>query len=142
VRSKKEPSSGQKTQRTVKQSKRFAILGRTYGLGSHLLSLERNEGIISKGSAFVNPKDNYFVGITDSHDQSADWSRNDKVRNLSVIARAEGPWQSVSSVSAYSCLAAFIFTPGPMVLAATQERIYWPLAAAGLALMMAPMRAV
>ena len=41
-----------------------------------------------------------------------------------------------------SCFAAFIFTPGPMVLAATQERIYWPLAAAGLALMMAPMRAV
>ena len=42
----------------------------------------------------------------------------------------------------YSCLAAFIFTPGPMAEAATQERIYWPLAAAGLALMMAPMRAV
>ncbi len=41
----------------------------------------------------------------------------------------------------YSCLLAFIFTPGPMVAAATQERIYWPLAAAGLALMIAPMRA-
>ena len=41
----------------------------------------------------------------------------------------------------YSCLLAFIFTPGPMVEAATQDLIYWPLAAAGLALMMAPMRA-
>ena len=38
------------------------------------------------------------------------------------------------------CLAALIFTPGPMVLAVTQERIYWPLAAAGFALMTAPMR--
>ena len=41
----------------------------------------------------------------------------------------------------YSCLLAFIFTPGPMVEAATQDLIYWPLAAAGLALMMAPSRA-
>ena len=38
--------------------------------------------------------------------------------------------------------AVFIFTPGPMVEAATQLRIYWPLAAAGLALTMAPMRAL
>ena len=38
------------------------------------------------------------------------------------------------------CLAALILTPGPMVLAVTQERIYWPLAAAGLALMMAAIR--
>ena len=42
----------------------------------------------------------------------------------------------------YSCLLAFILTPGPMVEAATQDLIYWPLAAAGLALMMAPSRAV
>ena len=39
-------------------------------------------------------------------------------------------------------LAALIFTPGPMVLAATQLRIYWPLAAAGFALMTALMRAL
>ena len=38
--------------------------------------------------------------------------------------------------------AVFIFTPGPMVEAATQERIYWPLAVAGLALTIAPMRAL
>ncbi len=38
--------------------------------------------------------------------------------------------------------AVFIFTPGPMVEAATQLRIYWPLAAAGLALTIAPMRAL
>ena len=38
--------------------------------------------------------------------------------------------------------AVFIFTPGPMVEAATQLRIYWPLAAAGLALTMAPIRAL
>ena len=38
------------------------------------------------------------------------------------------------------CLAALILTPGPMVLAVTQERIYWPLAAAGLALMTAAIR--
>jgi len=35
----------------------------------------------------------------------------------------------------------WIFTPGPMVEAVTQDRIYWPLAAAGLALMIAPMSA-
>ena len=39
-------------------------------------------------------------------------------------------------------LAVLIFTPGPMVEATTQLRIYWPLAAAGLALTMAPMRAL
>ena len=39
------------------------------------------------------------------------------------------------------CFWALILTPGPMVEAVTQERMYWPLAAAGLALMMAPMRA-
>ena len=39
------------------------------------------------------------------------------------------------------CLLALILTPGPMVEAVTQLRIYWPLAAAGLALMIAPMRA-
>ena len=33
-------------------------------------------------------------------------------------------------------------TPGPMVEAATQDLIYWPLEAAGLALMIAPMRAL
>ena len=37
----------------------------------------------------------------------------------------------------YSCFWALIFTPGPMVEAVTQERMYWPFAAAGLALMMA-----
>ena len=36
--------------------------------------------------------------------------------------------------------AVFIRTPGPMVAAATQLRIYWPLAAAGLAFTMAPIR--
>ena len=41
----------------------------------------------------------------------------------------------------YSCFCALIFTPGPMVEAVTQERMYWPFAAAGLALMMAPSRA-
>ena len=41
----------------------------------------------------------------------------------------------------YSCFWALIFTPGPMVEAVTQERMYWPFAAAGLALMMAPSRA-
>ena len=40
-----------------------------------------------------------------------------------------------------TCFWALIFTPGPMVEAVTQERMYWPFAAAGLALMMAPMRA-
>ena len=40
--------------------------------------------------------------------------------------------------AAYSCFCALIFTPGPMVEAVTQDRMYWPLAAAGLALMMAP----
>ena len=39
-------------------------------------------------------------------------------------------------------LLVFILTPGPMVAAATQDLIYWPLAAAGLALTMAPMRAL
>ena len=38
--------------------------------------------------------------------------------------------------------AVLILTPGPMVEAATQLRTYWPLAAAGLALMMAPIRAL
>ena len=42
---------------------------------------------------------------------------------------------------AYSCFWALILTPGPMVEAVTQERIYWPLAVAGLALMMAVIRA-
>ena len=41
----------------------------------------------------------------------------------------------------YSCFWALILTPGPMVEAVTQERMYWPFAAAGLALMMAPMSA-
>ena len=40
-----------------------------------------------------------------------------------------------------TCFWALIFTPGPMVEAVTQERMYWPFAAAGLALMMAPMSA-
>ena len=31
--------------------------------------------------------------------------------------------------------------PGPMVEAVTQDLMYWPFAAAGFALMMAPMRA-
>ena len=44
-------------------------------------------------------------------------------------------------VFAYSCFWALIFTPGPMVEAVTQERMYWPFAAAGFALMMAVMRA-
>ena len=43
--------------------------------------------------------------------------------------------------ASYSCFWALILTPGPMVEAVTQERIYWPLAAAGLALLMALMRA-
>ena len=43
--------------------------------------------------------------------------------------------------SPYSCLLAFIFTPGPMVEAATQDLIYWTLAAVGLALWIAPMSA-
>lgn len=38
--------------------------------------------------------------------------------------------------------AVFIFTPGPMVVAATQLLIYWPLAEAGLALTIAPIRAL
>ena len=42
----------------------------------------------------------------------------------------------------YTNLAVLILTPGPMVEAATQLRIYWPLVAAGLALTMAPMRAL
>ena len=42
----------------------------------------------------------------------------------------------------YTSFAVFIFTPGPMVDAATQLRIYWPLAVAGLALTMAPIRAL
>ena len=41
-----------------------------------------------------------------------------------------------------SCFCALTLTPGPMVDAVTQVRMYWPLAVAGLALMMAPMRAV
>ena len=40
----------------------------------------------------------------------------------------------------YICLLALIFTPGPIVLAVTQLLMYWPLAAAGLARMMALMR--
>ena len=36
----------------------------------------------------------------------------------------------------YSCFWALIFTPGPMVEAVTQERMYWPFAEAGFALMM------
>ena len=39
-----------------------------------------------------------------------------------------------SSRRSYSCLLALILTPGPMVEAVTQLLIYWPLAAAGLAL--------
>ena len=41
----------------------------------------------------------------------------------------------------YSCFWALILTPGPIVEAVTQERIYWPLAVAGLALMIAVIRA-
>ena len=44
--------------------------------------------------------------------------------------------------SPQTSLAVFIFTPGPMVDAATQERIYWPLAEAGFAFTMAPIRAL
>ena len=47
-----------------------------------------------------------------------------------------------SDRSDQSCFWALIFTPGPMVEAVTQERMYWPFALAGLALMIAPMRAV
>ena len=46
-----------------------------------------------------------------------------------------------SQINYQSCFWALILTPGPMVEAVTQERIYWPLAAAGLALMMAVSRA-
>ena len=48
---------------------------------------------------------------------------------------SDTPWN-------YTSFAALIFTPGPMVEAVTQLFIYWPFAAAGLALMMAPMRAL
>ena len=41
----------------------------------------------------------------------------------------------------YSCFWALILTPGPIVEAVTQLRMYWPFAAAGLALMMAPISA-
>ena len=40
-----------------------------------------------------------------------------------------------------SCFWALILTPGPMVEAVTQDLMYWPFAAAGFALMIAPMRA-
>ena len=39
-------------------------------------------------------------------------------------------------------LAVLNLTPGPMVEAATQLLIYWPLAVAGLALTIAPIRAL
>ena len=42
----------------------------------------------------------------------------------------------------YISLAELIFTPGPMVEAHTQERMYCPFAAEGLALTMAPIRAL
>ena len=45
------------------------------------------------------------------------------------------------SAIAYSCFWALIFTPGPIVDAVTQVRMYWPFAAAGFALMMAPISA-
>ena len=45
-----------------------------------------------------------------------------------------------SSIWRYICLLALIFTPGPMVEAVTQLLMYWPLAAAGLARTIAPMR--
>ena len=46
------------------------------------------------------------------------------------------------SRESYTNLAVFILTPGPMVEAATQLRIYWPLAVAGFAFTMAPIRAL
>ena len=46
------------------------------------------------------------------------------------------------SLSSQIIFAVFIFTPGPMVEATTQLLIYWPLAAAGLAFTMAPIRAL
>ena len=61
--------------------------------------------------------------------------------NASSIISVAGRVVKPKITGFYSCLLAFIFTPGPMVEAATQDLIYWPLAAAGLALMMAPMRA-
>ena len=43
-------------------------------------------------------------------------------------------------IRAQACLLALIFTPGPIVEAVTQLLMYWPLAAAGFARTMAPMR--
>lgn len=40
----------------------------------------------------------------------------------------------------HQSFAVLTLTPGPMVEATTQERIYWPFAAAGFALMTAPSR--
>ena len=44
--------------------------------------------------------------------------------------------------TSYRAFWALILMPGPMVDAVTQERIYWPLAAAGLARRRAVMRAL
>ena len=41
----------------------------------------------------------------------------------------------------YSAFCALTLMPGPMVVAVTQLRMYWPLAAAGFAFTMAPIRA-
>ena len=145
----------------------FAILGRTYGF-RHLLSLERNQYYI-QGFTACQAKDNNFPAFS-GHFLKAPrvpryraavqisaqifrWARRSLAGILCVFQEAStqaggksagelcgGVGIAVPSQN-YSCLLAFIFTPGPMVEAATQDLIYWPLAAAGLALMMAPMRA-
>ena len=66
-----------------------------------------------------------------------------KIRFLkqTKIPRPLRPGDFYVGLPNYTSLAPLTLTPGPMVAATVQLLIYWPLAAAGLALMMAPMRA-
>ena len=166
MRSKKgRPHVRRKTQGR-QRSKYDAILGRTYG-SRHLLSLERTGYYIqgkpkSQASNIVfssdfppampqsgEPKSSPIAKLLRSQRTA---HRKRRTRQTSATGRARQSadrWRGVSGGSVSSPrklyqtnLLVFILTPGPMVAAATQDLIYWPLAAAGLALTMAPMRAL
>ena len=68
------------------------------------------------------------------------WNASGIISNLKKMSRKTF-FRSIYQGTQIS-LDVFIFTPGPMVDAVTQDLMYWPFAAAGLALMIAPMSAL
>ena len=92
----------------------YCILGRNYGAEPPAVSEYKKHYISPDRHCQAKPvRDRFFV-----------------------VLRGDVPQKG------YISLAPLTFTPGPMVEATTQLLIYWPLAAAGLALMIAPIRAV